>query len=546
MTDINREIAGCLDESEVLRRSLNLETDIVDAETGSILLLDDSGEYLHFAVSLGDHETLLKEHRIEVGEGIAGRVAERGEPLLIKDADADERVEEYFDEQTGFETESLICAPIQTGEKILGVAEVLNKTDGSSFDREDLMLFSAFAGQVAVALENARLHEEVLSRQEMIQEAKTARKVQESYLPDGFPDRGGLNFAGRLTTAREVSGDFYDCFELAGGRVAFVIGDVSGKGMPAALYMCRVLTELRTRLTYEPDAEQLLDGLNDRLVESSTEGMFVTLLLFVIDPAEDSVRVRNAGHLPFWQIGEGSIRLHNRDDNPPLGIQPDFDFTTYELQLAEGDRIVALTDGVTEATNPEGEPFGLRRVQSELERTRLPGDLVVEKMFRDVEWFSDSNRQDDDRTVVAFESPGDREEFSFEVRSHTDYLPLVRKASRRLLQESGVKSDAENRLVVGLEEAVSNIIEHTYHHRKSGRIQVTLTAVDGTFTVVLRDFGEPVDLENQQGSEPDPDDPEPGGLGLRLMRDIYDEVRQDSSVDEGNRLILRKDLCPDD
>ncbi len=155
---INSTVAATLDIGEVLKRSLELERDVVDAETGSILLLDPTGEYLEFAVALGDAENILKNHRIKVGEGISGYVAKNRSPILIRDVKCDERFLAYFDSKTGFQTRTVLCVPIMAQESLIGVAQAINRTDGNAFTEDDLVLFSAFAGTLGVAIQNARMH----------------------------------------------------------------------------------------------------------------------------------------------------------------------------------------------------------------------------------------------------------------------------------------------------------------------------------------------------------------------------------------------------
>lgn len=542
LIDINQHIAGSLDEQEVLQESLELEKEIVDAETGSILLLDDSGEYLNFTVALGDSGSVLEEHRLKVGEGIAGHVAETKRPVLIEDAETDERFADYFDDETGFDTQTLLCVPILVGDKLLGVAEVINKTDGTAFDYEDLVLFSAFAGQLAVALENARLHEEVLSQEKMRKEIQTARKVQQSYIPDQFPPAEGLQFGAELRSAKTVSGDFYDGFELPDGRVAFLLGDVSGKGMPAAIYACRLITDLRTRLEHGYSISELFNRLNDRLYETSTQGMFVTLLLFLIDSSKNKVEVGNAGHLPFFVLSPEAISAKKQGDNPPLGVTPGGEFSSYDLSLNRNETILAFTDGVTEAKNPDGEMLGMDRARGFFNDTILPPDLLVNKLQLDVEGFCDTADQSDDITVTSFGDPDQNDHFEFEIRAHTRYLGLVRQAIDELLSRRDVDEETLNNVKVGIGEAVNNIIEHTYHNKKSGRIVLTMYLDDSTFHCDLRDFGEPVDPEDLKVCEPNSEEVSPGGLGLHLMHNFFERCAYDSEVTDGNKLIMEKDL----
>lgn len=537
---INQMVAGTLDISEVLKRSLELEKEVVDAETGSILLLDPTGEYLEFAVALGDAGNILKNHRIRIGEGISGYVAKHKNPLLIRDVRQDKRFNSYFDSKTGFQTRSVLCVPIQTEDRLIGVAQVINRSDGGSFTEEDLVLFSAFAGTLAVSLENARLHKHLLDQEKIRQELTAARQVQESYLPREFPIVAGYEFAGRLNPARQVSGDFFDAFKIPDGRVAILIGDVSGKGLPAALYMCRLLTELRAALKYGRTAAAALAGVNDQLCDSSTRGMFVTMTLFLLDPRRNRLTVANAGHLPFFYRGSaaptGGWRTVSVDRNPPIGILPGRKFTTHMVDLPAGARILAITDGVTEARNFAGELFGMARLESLLDRNRLTPGLLCEKIHLDLERFSGGAEMADDTTLISFGRDTAGGVF-FETLSHPACISLARAAAAKVLG-GGAEPHTVSEIQVALSEAVSNVIRHTYKNDQTQPIEIGMKFEDGIFEAVVRDFGPKVDPAKLAGRALE--DVRPGGLGIHFMKKVFDEVAYDAGVETGNRLILRK------
>ncbi|MBI4177937.1 SpoIIE family protein phosphatase [bacterium] len=535
---INQTVAGSLDISEVLKRSLELEREVVDAETGSILLLDPTGEYLEFAVALGDAENILKNHRIRVGEGIAGHVAKHRQPLLIEDVRKDKRFNAYFDGKTGFQTRSVLCVPIEGADRLIGVAQVINRTDGGSFTDEDLGLFSAFSGTLGVAIENARLHKHLLDQEKIRQEITAARQVQESYLPREFPALEGTEFSGRLAPAQQVSGDFYDAFRTPDGRVAVLIGDVSGKGLPAALYMCRLVTEIRGSLKHDRRPEAALGAVNRHLAEQSTRGMFVTMILFLIESTGRKMTVANAGHLPYLLYKDGRWQSVSRDKNPPLGILPDRVFVSHRVDLPPGSRVLAVTDGVTEARNSAGELYGMGRFEALLSKNDLPPALLLEKIYLDLDRFGGESDPVDDTTAVGFGNMAGVSRLSFEMTSHPAYLALVRNAAARVL--TGVDPKILTEIQVALSEAVSNVIRHTYKNDQTREIEITMEASPDGFETVVRDYGPKVDPARVAGRALE--DVRPGGLGVHFIRKIFEEFRYDPSVPDGNRLVLRRRL----
>lgn len=536
---INRTVAATLDISEVLKRSLELEREVVDAETGSILLMDPTGEYLEFAVALGDAGNVLKNHRIKVGEGIAGTVAKEKSPLLIRDVQKDKRFNAYFDSKTGFQTRSVICVPIQSEDRLLGVAQAINRADGGEFTEMDLVLFSAFAGTLAVALENARLHKQILDEEKIRQEITAARQVQESYIPREFPAVPGFEFAGRLQPARQVSGDFFDAFKTPDGRVAILIGDVSGKGLPSALYMCRLLTELRAGLKHGETAGDAFASVNRVLCEQSTRGMFVTMILFLLDAGRRTMIVANAGHLPFYLLNRGQWQEIKTGRNPPAGIVADRQFTTEEIDLPPESKVLAITDGVSEARGAKGELYGLDRVRDMLGRNRLPPGLLCEKIYLDLDRFGGDAEPADDTTLVVFGDIHLPVTVSFEMSSHPAYLSLVRNAAAKVLGD-GIPPKTLSEIQVALSEAVSNVIRHTYKNEQTQKIEIDMSCRDSLFETVIRDFGPGVDPAKLVGRELE--NVQPGGLGIHFMKQIFNVVEYDRTVSDGNRLVMRKNL----
>ncbi len=537
LTRIGRTVSATLDISEVLKRSLELEQDVVDAETGSILLLDAGGEYLEFAVALGDAANILKNHRIRVGEGISGYVAQTRAPLLIPDVRQDKRFLAYFDSKTGFQTRSVLCVPIQTEDKLIGVAQAINRRDGEAFTEDDLVLFSAFAGTLGVAIENARIHKTLLDQEKIRQEITAARQVQESYLPRHFPDAAGYEFAGRLIPARQVSGDFYDAFRMPDGRVVILIGDVSGKGLPAALFMCRLLTEMRAALRHGQTISAALAAVNQQLCEQTTRGMFVTLIAFVLDTGRRKLIVANAGHLPFFMTRGGQWVEVLAQKNPPVGILPGRRLNTSLIDLPAGAQILAFTDGVTEARGAGGELFGSARLKELLERTRLTPRLLCDAIIARLDRYGAGAEPADDTTLVAFGCVEEPADLSFEILSHPAYLSLARDAAASVVG-GRLESKGVSEIQVALSEAISNVIRHTYKNDQTQKIEIDMGLRGEVFEIVVRDYGPKVNPEKLVGRALEA--VRPGGLGIHFMKTVFQDVTYDTSVEIGNRLILRR------
>src|SRR3990172_12175910 len=177
----------------------------------------------------------------------------------------------------------MITVPLKVAGRVTGVSQVINRLDGKPFDKDDLELFISLSSMVAIALENAKMHQTLLEKQRIVRDMEFARTVQESFLPQSEPEVQSYKFSSHYTPALEVGGDFYDFIRLDKGHTGIVIGDVSGKGVPAALYMAKLGSDMRTLAFTEQSPAEALIKLNDLLAARSRRGMFATLLYIELD-----------------------------------------------------------------------------------------------------------------------------------------------------------------------------------------------------------------------------------------------------------------------
>jgi serine phosphatase RsbU (regulator of sigma subunit)/pSer/pThr/pTyr-binding forkhead associated (FHA) protein len=334
-----------------------------------------------------------------------------GVGIISDDVRADSRFQ-MSSTLTNLNVRSLLCVPLigHNGRR-LGVVQLDCFRVGRTFQTADLQLLTAVALQVAVVLENAFLHAEVLKKERLRQELELAREIQRGFLPTEFPapDTAGYEVYARVHPAREVSGDFYDFHTLADGRALFFVGDVSGKGIPAALFMVAVRTLCRHLATTYASPAETLRRLHQALAADNPSVMFVTLLHGLYEPATGKVVVASGGHpTPLLRRATGEIEVVPLKPGRLLGVDlgPDAPATKYEdyhLQLAPGDSLVAYTDGFTEARGPDGDSFfGLERLQELLGGSMAdkPLESCVEAARVAVEQFTQTTEQQDDLTML--------------------------------------------------------------------------------------------------------------------------------------------------
>lgn len=404
LIEVNALISSSLEIDTILENVMTISKKVMNAAASSLMRVDEKTNELIYQVAQGSVGEKLKQIvRLKMGQGIAGTVAEEGKPLLLEDAYTHPKFYRGNDEATGYRTKSMITVPLKIGDRVTGVAQVINRLDGKPFDQDDLELFLALSSIAAIALENARMHQQILEKQRLVKDMEFARTVQESFLPQKAPEVQSYRFSAHYTPALEVGGDFYDFIHLDKNRTGIVIGDVSGKGVPAALYMAKLGSDMRTLAFTEPSPAAALMKLNDLLAERSRRGMFATLLYIELDAASGSMILSNAGHLPpIIKKADGSLVKLAAAGGAPLGMMPGMQYGQETAKLERGDTVILYTDGIIEAMNAREELYGYERFEALLKRSGAHPSGLKDAIIGDVNRFTGLSAQHDDMTLVCF------------------------------------------------------------------------------------------------------------------------------------------------
>lgn len=402
LIEVSAIISSTLDFNELMTLVMEKAKGFMNAEACSILLYNKTTNKLEFDLALCSEESvsdiLKSKVTLEIGQGIAGWVAEHQTPLLIRDAKTDRRFYPEADRLTCFTTRSLMAVPLVSRRGLIGVAEILNPKEKNSFSEDDLEIFQTLCRQIAIAIENARFHKESVEKERLRQELEIASAIQKSFLPESpIFKKDSLTLSAVNLSAAMVGGDFYDFIDLGHDRIGVFIGDVSGKGISAALYMAKVISDFRYIALQEVASEIALSRLNSVLSQAPL-GMFLTGIYGIVDLSKGNVSLSVAGHPPFLWLTAEEVKVMNIASGPPLGILAT-NYHSTEISLKKGDRLLFVTDGVFEAKNKEGKRIGFEKLTRFIKGC-IGETNLVKKVVDYVNDFSEGLARADDLTIL--------------------------------------------------------------------------------------------------------------------------------------------------
>ena len=375
---------------------------VLDADRATLFLYDESRDELW---SKTTQRLEIEEIRVPLGVGIAGTVAKTRTPINIPDTYADARFNPNFDKETGYRTRSILCMPlIGAGDRLIGTIQVLNKKDQEVFNERDESLLEGVSAHITVALERARLVEAYVEKERMEEALRLAHDIQMNMLPKNFPpfpERHEFDVFAAIVPAKEVGGDLYDFFFIDDDHLCFAVGDVSGKGVPAALFMAVTKTLFKATAGNGGTPGEILARLNIEICRDNESCMFVTVFCGILNIRTGEVDYSNGGHnLPYYLHQSGVSPLDNTGGRA-LGLVEQSPYATGRLMLAPGEALLLYTDGVTEAMDLSETLYSDQRLEQFLTLNRgssprqMIGDLVA-----DVKRFASGAPQSDDITAL--------------------------------------------------------------------------------------------------------------------------------------------------
>jgi sigma-B regulation protein RsbU (phosphoserine phosphatase) len=404
---VSQVLTTTIELDHLLRLIIDKLVETLDVERCTIFLVDEERQELYSRM-LVDGSGLLSEIRLKIGEGVAGHVAATGEHLMVTDADLDPRHVRLFDQISGFHTRTILSVPMYNPQqKIIGVVQLLNKKAGP-FTSRDERLLSVMATQAAISIENARLYENEIEQRLVDQELSTARNIQTSFLPQTIPEVDGWDIDAYWRPMLSVAGDYYDFYPLADGRLAVLIADVSGKGVPAALFMALSVTVLRFAMGLGFSPSELLYRANDAILADQRSTMFATTFVTYLDITSGLVQFASAGHNPAllyrakYAVDTEDYHCEYLDaEGVALGVFQEVNFEEQYRQMEAGDILVLYTDGITEILDANGEEFGEERLERlVVKNASCTAREIKDMLVKAVSAYSQDGTPYDDETLV--------------------------------------------------------------------------------------------------------------------------------------------------
>jgi sigma-B regulation protein RsbU (phosphoserine phosphatase) len=401
LNEIARELTSILNLDELLKRIAELLSRLIDYQMFSILLIEPSGEKLQHRFSLRFQENIQLKHDIPIGRGVVGYAAQNKEAVLVPDVAKDPR---YI--QLNPETRSELAVPLIYQNNVIGILD-LEHTRKGFFTEDHKRTITTLAAQVAIAIENARLYEEVARQERRLErDLALARELQFRLLPQSRPKMENLEVAAKFVPARAIGGDLYDFVNYSLSRTAIVIGDVSGKGAPAAIYAALVSGILRSHAPIEPGPAEMLSAVNFSLGERRIDGQFVSIIYAVWDDTSRTLQVANSGLPRPLYCHDGKIEIIEAT-GLPLGLFDDAEYDEFTFRAKPGDLFVFFSDGILDSRNKAGDLFGRSGVEQVVSKCLdKSADAIVESLFKAVADHAGAEDAFDDETIVAVKVKG--------------------------------------------------------------------------------------------------------------------------------------------
>jgi len=539
LIEVARHMSSVMDLPALLRSILSNARGVMQAEACSIFLPSpDSDELVLHAASAASEDREFVSIRVPRGTGVAWLVFDSRQTLNIEDALTDPRINRAAAKASGLVTRSMVSVPLLNGDHCLGVMQLLNALDRPHFDQGDIEIAEAYASLLASTLVRLEAERSAVATERARQELELAREIQDSFLPPPVRALPTCRIRMGFFPAREIGGDFYFVHALDAQRTLCGLGDVSGKGIPAALTMARATAEIRGLSgKIGADLGAWVTELNNVLCEELKQGRFIGMTFLLTDSATSTLQVCTAGQNPPACSNNSPWKPMPCRPHLPLGIMGGFTYQAETFPLRPGDYWALFSDGITEARNTAGldltEAVFLEQAPVGLNPPDTFNTLV--KNWKD---FVGSAPPHDDASLMVLLWRGPAPAPCFNCQCCLENLAPARAFIEEWARFSCFDDITAGQIVLACDEATTNVFRYAYGGH-SGPIEFHAAIEDDHLIIRLIDQGTPADPAKIKGR--DLDDLRPGGLGTVLLHNVFDTVDY-APQSRGTVLTLRKKI----
>jgi sigma-B regulation protein RsbU (phosphoserine phosphatase) len=531
-----RNLFSLTNLEDLVEHILKYSRTMMQAEACSMFLPDRATRELILYSARGK-EDQVNAIRMPWDKGIAGSVFHSRKFERIDDVPNDPRFARAISQKAGLQTRAMLCGPLLDKNDCFGVLQAINPIGRPAFTDLDQEIFEGLISIITGALIRFDRELKIGQENQMARELALAMEIQKSYLPPEELILPRAELRVRYQPARTIGGDFYVSLALPNDRFLVAIGDVSGKGIPAALTTAQIICEMQA---LAPVAEKGLDSyvtaLNKALCLRLAAGRFAATTFLLYDPRRETMEIVCAGQFEPWRWSEDRWEPVKASRNLALGVFPQYESETTLFPCKPGEKWVLFTDGINEVRNAAGEEYGFDRLRASL--TAGTGAQVIDRAWKSWgDFVAGADQHDDACLAVLVTMPV----ASIEINSVAKECKMARNFVEDWAHLAGYPDLERGRIVLAADEAITNVIRHTYQSTPDRPIILNGSVADGCLNLSMRDYGPPVDKETLKGRELE--DVRPGGLGLHLLKSVFSVVEH-VSLEDGNLWRLAKPLPP--
>lgn len=523
--DLGKAVLESKDEEDLILKSIRIVVREMDAKHAVILIIDPVKEKLNLWSYMNGLEEKSQETFPRDSIIVHAMIDNR---ILLRDSYYMQQDDDILDKK--FLKNSFIVLPLVGGnQKPFGAICISDRVDQLHFNDNDLRLLQTISSQFIKGYENIKLNADMIAKKAMQKEIEITRNIQNNILPSKIPTGSNFELGVKSVPAKDVSGDFYDFYKYEDGQFSFLIADVSGKSLPAAIFMAMSSSVMRTlSRNHEMNPADLLKAANSLIYEDSQSGMFVTLFFIHYDPSIMEIEFASAGHNDqIWIKADDSYEFI-KGTGAPLGVIPTSKYVGGKIHPKSGDMVVLYTDGAVEEKNKDNEEFGLERfVQEIIKRKEKHPQQIIEEVYTEIVNFSESSEQFDDFTVLILKFNDDYQ-FRKTFPAVNASIPKFRDFVFETIKIRNLNEFFCDDILLCCDEAATNVVMHSYKDTKlpNPTFDCGIKFTEEKIIIRIQDKGIPFERSKVPAPslEANLKGERRGGFGVYLVEKLMDHV----------------------